>query len=651
MFVKLTKIYVGAAYYPELWNLDEVDKDIERCKSLGINVLRIAEFAWGAMEPKEGFYTFDWLQTVLDKCYAAGISVVLCTPTCTPPRWLLDKYAETRRVNSNGERVEVNSRCHVCKTSTVAREKNREIVTKMAQLFGKHPAVIGWQLDNEIFPYDGGCFCENCKKAFRFYLKEKYGTIENLNKSIGLARWSLCYLDFDEVLPPKNDWLHPALRKLWFDFQCRQICTYLWEQADVIRKYSMAPVGTDMMPHNLLSYYKVNEKLDIIQYNHYDSYDKLWKTAFAYDFLRPIKDRPFWVTETQVGWNGSEYAESGYRPMGNCYANTWLPVAKGAEANMYWLFRTHPNGHEIGHGALYATYGREYRVTDEVRKACEDMAKCQDFLAETKVKSTIAMHYSSVAANLFRVQPLAKNLDYRETLAVKVYKAFADHHVNVDVIDVEHSLDDYSVLYSPFLLSIGDELAESIESWVKNGGTWIVGPMSGVMTDDGTKDAYSPYPLIEKIGGVRLKYQKPIDNDVFTAKWSDGSACKISTWFDAFECEGAKSLAKYSDGEEFGGLSVVCENTVGNGKIIVLGSLLSTDDLFKLSGVYSSVTATENLTVVERTGKKNGFVVVEHSAKQGNITLNKNYRELLSEKTLTGDVIVEPYKVLVLEEI
>ena len=152
-------MYIGAAYYPELWDESEIDHDIEVCKEFGLNTLRIAEFAWSRMEPKEGKFDFDWLQRVMDKLHAAGIKVLLCTPTCTPPRWLFTKYPETKTVMDTGERVEVSSRCHPCKSSPKMREKNRIIVTEMARRFGHHPALIGWQIDNELYVYDNGCHC------------------------------------------------------------------------------------------------------------------------------------------------------------------------------------------------------------------------------------------------------------------------------------------------------------------------------------------------------------------------------------------------------------------------------------------------------------------------------------------------------------
>ena len=185
------QFYIGGAYYPELWDKEEIGRDIARCKEAGVNVLRIGEFSWSELEPREGEYRLDWLKEVVDTLHKNGISTVLCTPSATPPRWLMTKYPETRMVMHDLIRADVSSRCHTCKTSPVMREKNRAIVTRLAETFAHHPGVIGWQIDNEIFPYTSGCYCENCKAAFRKWLKEKFGAISALNKAWGMARWSL----------------------------------------------------------------------------------------------------------------------------------------------------------------------------------------------------------------------------------------------------------------------------------------------------------------------------------------------------------------------------------------------------------------------------------------------------------------------------
>jgi len=645
------KIYVGAAYYPEMWDEGEIDKDIERCKEFGINVLRVGEFAWGKMEPKEGEFNFGWLVKVVDKLYENGISTVMCTPTCTPPRWLMDKYEETRTVGADGKRADVSSRCHVCKTSPVARKKNAVIVTEMAKTFAGHKGIIGWQIDNEIFPYDGGCYCPLCKSAFQGYLKDKWGSIKELNKAWGLARWSLSYDGFEDIKPPyPEQWKHPSLRKAWWDFQCRQIKMYVDEQAEILHSFGAKNVGTDMMPTHRLGYYSVNEKLDVVQFNHYDRAENLSKTAFSYDFMRCVKDKPFWVTETQVGWNGSEYADSGYRPAGNCYANTLLPVARGAEMNMYWLFRTHPNGHEMGHGALFSPAGRAYRVSGEVKLAAEHLERCSQFLTKTEIKSWIALHYSNSAVVSFDCAPIIKNLDYRNILIEKYYTAFA--HYNVDVIDVPHSLNGYKVLISPFL-AVADEngFRERVTEWVKEGGVWLAGPMTDIMNGEVSRYTTAVYGFLEEFAGVYVKYQKPIDNDVFKAEWSDGAECGIGICFDAFElADGTESLAKYTEGE-FSGLSVITQRKIGKGKVILVGSVLSHTDILRLVNVKPIAKASDNVILTARTGEVSGIIAVETHNEEGFAELDGEYLNLINGERVSGRITVPPYGAVALKKL
>lgn len=643
----MKKLYIGAAYYPELWDAAEVDKDIERAKALGLNVLRVGEFAWGKMEPREGEYQFDWLVSVVDKLYAAGIYTVMCTPTCTPPRYMLDKYEEMRNVSEYGVRSQTSWRCHPCKTSPIMREKNREIVTQMAKVFGSHPGVIGWQIDNELYPYGGGCYCPLCREAFRQYIKRQFGTIEALNEAWGMARWSLDYQSFDAINPPLPDqWKHPSLVKAWWDFQCENIRTYIDEQAEILHKYTKAPIGTDMMANNKLGYYQTTKSLDVVQFNHYDTAEALYETEFWYDFLRAVKDKPYWVTETQVGWNGSEFAQNGYRAVGNCYVNTWLPFAHGGEMNMYWLFRAHRNGHELAHGALYTTAGRPYRISQEVKQASQEIAKCQDILAGG-LKAEIALHFSSTAANIFEAAPMLKNFNYTETVRDVFYNAL--RHYNVDVVDTAHSLSGYKVVVSPFLCNATEnDFYQRIVQFVSDGGTWIVGPMSDIMDTNVTKYIDAPYSFLEELVGAYTKYHKPVDNDVFCAEWSDGTPCGVSTCFDGYELEqDTASLAKYIDGE-FAGLTVVAQKEIGAGKVILLGSVPTHSDLQRLVPIKPILAASDNVSLVSR---GDAIIATELENATGYIQLDGQYKDRITDAVLSGKVCVAPYTVLVLEKI
>ena len=182
--------YLGAAYYPEDWPLEQIDQDIALMKELGMNVMRIGEFAWSRMEPEEGKYDWNWLHKVIKKLEQAEIAVILGTPTCTPPIWLVEKYPEVLVMDPDGRRHQHGARRHACPNSPVYREYVKKIVTALAQEFGKAPNLIGWQIDNELYPPPGGCCCPVCLKGFQEWLRKRFDNeIEKLNQAWGTYLW------------------------------------------------------------------------------------------------------------------------------------------------------------------------------------------------------------------------------------------------------------------------------------------------------------------------------------------------------------------------------------------------------------------------------------------------------------------------------
>ena len=641
----MKKYHLGAAYYPELWPASEVDEDIKRCQEYGLDTLRIGEFAWSKMEPEEGRYEFDWLEVVLDKLHDAGIHVILCTPTVTPPRYMLNRYEEMRQVDGHGVRTEVSWRCHPCKTSPIMREKNRLIVEELAKRFGNHPAVIAWQLDNEFFPYnDAGCHCSLCQKAFQDYLREKFHTIDALNEAWGMARWSLDYEDFSAIRDPRpGEWLHPSLAKAWWDFQCRQIHDYALEQATIIRKYSLAPIGTDMMYNNNLPYEDMNEGLDLVQVNHYKKADELHHMTFWYDFLRTLKERPFYVTETQPNWSGGNYAENGDRPLGNTHLNSLLPFLYGGEANLYWHFRAHRNGHELAHGALFTVAGRPIVEMREIALLSKELETLEPILSSKKIKSKIAIHYSSAAANSFKVAPMVKGFDYTARLRDDIHEAFPHH--NVDVIEKSHAVGGYETIISPFLAYMNDEpFLTKMKEFVVNGGQWIIGPLSDIFDDNVTQCTKAPYYHLEELCGATSVYQKRVDS---LRIYGEGEV-PLHLCYDALEPkEGTEVLLRYASGE-FKGYAAITRRKMGKGEIILLGALPPKEYLSGLVRAKKNAIASPNVRLIKR---DNVLIAAEITHEKGTLVLEGSYRDILSKKLYQGLVDIAPYQVLVFEKI
>ena len=163
----------GADYNPDQWldRPDILEQDIELMKKARVNIVSLGIFAWAALEPEEGRFNFDWMAEIIDRLYAAGVSVNLATPTAARPAWMAKKYPEVRRVNAQRQRELYGDRHNHCYTSPVYREKTRIINQELARRFGRHPAVVLWHINNE---YGGECHCELCQQAFRDWPEELY---------------------------------------------------------------------------------------------------------------------------------------------------------------------------------------------------------------------------------------------------------------------------------------------------------------------------------------------------------------------------------------------------------------------------------------------------------------------------------------------
>lgn len=650
--------YLGAAYYPEDWPLEQVDGDIRLMLDAGMNVMRMGEFAWRRMQPSEGVYDFSWLHHVVDRLGSAGIAAILGTPTATPPIWLTERYPEVLAMHdtADGIRAQHGGRRHVCPNNPTYRELCAGIVARMGKEFGRDPNVIGWQIDNEVYPHPSrrGCRCPVCVDCFHRWLRERYGTIEKLNQTWGMDIFSLAFQSFDQIPYPRADtWHHPSLLTAWMSFQADSYIDFIHSQADVLHQYTDAPIGTDMMPTNGISHYDMTRTLDVAQFNHYNSAANLWEATFWMDYLRPLKDRPFWNTETSTCWNGST-AANGYREAGFCRANSWIPIALGGEANLYWLWRAHWSGHEVMHGSVISSAGRPLHIFNEVKEVAAGFKLACEFITGTKPVVDVALHFSELAWWMYEFQPMVNGFSYGRQIIEGVYKPLHDSHVMVDVIDPNAALDRYSVVLSPMLPALDEAgLRARILPWVRAGGIWVVGPLSDVRTVDATKYWSSLFGSLEEWTNTYCLYEIPADPHEFTMRWSDGRESSGAIWYSAFELRStdAEALATYTDGP-LEGLTAVSRTRVGRGQIILLGTLPRPEDLRTLLldiGIDAVPGVTSNLLTVPRKGDAgSGMIVVELENKPAMVTLDHPMRDLISGMRYEGIVDLEPYSVLVL---
>lgn len=653
------KPFLGCAYYPEDWDESQIDFDIAKMKEAGISCARIGEFAWRKMEPKRGVYDFAWLHRVVDALHQAGIAVIMGTPTATPPIWLSKEHPEVFVLQSDGVRKNHGGRRHCCSNNPDYLAACDSIVHAMGREFGKDPAIIGWQLDNEIYTFDAGCICRHCMDNFHKRLEEKYGTIEELNRQWNLNLFSQAYEEFEDIPAAVSAWHNPHIRFEWEMAHHEADTAMMHRHAKILKTYTDAPISTDMMPFLGLDHIKMNEQLDLVMYNHYNEPSNLYGAAFWYDYLRTIKDRPFWVTETATTWNGATGITQFLKPEGYCRVNSWMPIALGGEANMYWLWRQHWAGHELVHGSVISPEGRPCHVFGEVQQLAEEFAKAADFINETKVTTSVAMHCSSLNNNLISQQEIVAGIKYGVELN-HVHKALLSCGCCPDVIGANHTLGGYKLLFSPLMMTLEDgDLSERIAQWVKDGGTWVVGPMTDIRNAIGAHYVDRAMGMLESLLGIRLDYVLPNDNTVLKAQWSDGTPLTCGKIVECYSGV-ANAIASVTGGHSsLEGETIIGRIPCGKGSVILCGTILDEESLqrlcqiaFEAAGVIP-VETTGLVVAAKRTGNgREGFAVCEVAYQPASIELREEMVDLLTgEHHSAGRMEIAPYGVHILENV
>ncbi len=663
----MEKLYMGAAFYPEVYGKDlpTLEQDIAIMKQGGFNVMRIAEFSWSCMEPHDGVFDFAWLHKIVDRLYENGIFTIMCTPSATPPDWMTKKYPETLRMNDDGNRDQHGARRHCCSNSRVYRNYVRRINTRLAREFAGHPAIIGWQLDNEIAPKDRGCSCPACMEKFHERLARKFETVENLNDRWYLKLWSQEYESFEDVPHPhKWTWSHPSLIAEYLEFQSDSNAEFLEEQAETLRENGVAvPIGTDMMPIFTQHYPKTVAPLDVVQFNHYNSRENLWEEGFWFNYMQSLKpDAPFWVTETCTGANGSTSNPAFEYPMGFNRVNSLMPFAFGAAMNNYWLWRAHPGGHELMHGHVITSQGRPVHNFHECEEVAQTLHAAEAFLTGTKADYRgFAMSVSCKSSVMFTAQPTIAGFDYRRQI-LDAWHDFFGSGMMPRLLEPCMPLDGIRVLYSPFLMTLEEgNFAERLKAWIEAGGIWIAGPMTDIRTADGTKYLDSPFGLIEKLTGITCDYGMTAHSIPASVDWN-GKTAGTNIWTDVFTLqEGQEVLAIYRSKEEpspFDGGVAAAYCPVGRGGVIVLGTQPSREALqdvvayaFEKAGMSCGVKSSENVIVVQRSGKEEGIIVCETAYETGSVYLDGEYQDVVTGDTVRGTLELPPYGYQVLRKV
>ena len=359
----------GGDYNPDQWLHDEhvLEEDVRLMKLSHCNIMSIGIFAWAALEPEEGVYTFDWLERVIDRLYENGISVLLATPSGARPAWMSQRYPEVLRVREDGLRNTHGIRHNHCFTSPTYRLKVHEINTRLAERFGKHPGVVGWHVSNE---FSGCCYCDLCKNAFRDYLKREYGSLDEINRNWWTAFWSHTYTDWSQIDPPSRygEDCVMGLNLAWQRFITYQTVDFIKNEIEPLRRLTPdLPVTTNFMNRfDGLDYSKFKDVIDIACWDSYPLWGRdansdaeiALNTAFYHDYIRSILQKPWVLMESTPSVTNWQEVSKLKRP-GMHLLSSMLAVAHGADSIQYFQWRKSRGASEKLHGAVVDHVGHE----------------------------------------------------------------------------------------------------------------------------------------------------------------------------------------------------------------------------------------------------------------------------------------------------
>lgn len=593
---------IGVDYYPEHWDKSLWQEDADRMQKTGVKVVRMAEFAWSRLEPREGIYEFEWLDEVIGLFAERQIQVFLCTPTCTPPLWLFEKYPEVIQVGKDEHTIPIGIRGHRCLNNPVYRQKCKEIITKMVTRYVKNEWVIGYQIDNELEA--NHCCCPVCEDKFRSFVQKKYGTIEDVNKAYGNNVWSGEYSSFSQIRPPFGEhptWLNPSYMLDFNRYASQSTVEYVEFQRELIHSLDKRALITtnNWLCENMPDFYQMFKHLDFVSYDNYPTtvipsdQEELYSHAFHLDLMRGIKQKNFWIMEQLSGNLGSWMPMTSTLQPGMLKGYALQAIAHGADTVLHFRWRTAVSGAEMfWHGILDHSNvpGRRY---EEFCDLCQTVNNWKE-IEGSVIKNKVAILYSSDQEYGFKIQPQVEGMHYFTQLKA-YHDAFTCLGVGVDIIDWLSDLSDYDVVVAPTLYVTNSLIEKNLKEFVQRGGHFVLTNRSGVK-DSENKCIMSPLPAIfSEMMGVTVREYDPIGLkkqkieivdelwkqdicDTCTKNGTDvmetSEAITCSLWCDILDSQKAEVLANY-DENFYQGNAAITQNEYGKGIAYYAGTVLN----------------------------------------------------------------------------
>lgn len=669
------RLRLGVCYYPEHWPGELWDDDLKRMLDCGIDVVRIAEFAWCLFEPREGAFDFALFDRFMDLTVRRGMKVIFGTPTATPPAWLTHAYPEVLNAQPDGTMYRHGLRRHYNYNSPKYRELTARIVEELGAHYGDHPQIIGWQIDNELNCETDEFHSEADHRAFRAYLKEKYTTLENLNEKMGGVVWSQSYSHWDQVhlrRPTVGGQFNPHMlleEKRFFSKSAAEYCAL---QAEILRKYvGDRFITTNGLFKNLDYTALVGPSIDFLTFDSYPNF------AYAVD-ARPthplLKERMlamrldetralspgFGIMEQQSGANGwTGRMEAPMPRPGQMRLWSMQSVAHGADFVCYFRWRTAPAGTEIYWHGLNDYDNRPNRRIEELRAIHRDFEKLSAVAgAEVRAKVALAREYHNdwdAAQDRWLGRPA-------EVSYPGWYAACQKLHAPCDYVFLSpgttaESLSKYALIVYPHPAILTEKTAALLKAYAEGGGTVLFGARTGYKDEFGRCPMRPmPGPALE-ITGARVDDYTFIgpDDAPGMALWG-GESLECAVFNDILSpaVPDARIEATFS-GNYYSGAPALISRGIGKGRAYYFGGAFSESAAelflkkFKLAEPYADALNLPpecELSVRAKGGDVYAFCL-NYTRRCQTVCLRRPLRELLSGREISGSLQLPPFGVAV----
>jgi beta-galactosidase len=549
----------GVDYYPEHWPESRWETDARLMQEMGLQVVRLAEFAWNKLEPAAGRFDFAWLDRAIAVLAARGLKVVLGTPSAAPPAWMIEAHPDILPVDSEGRTRGFGGRHHDCQSNPTYRRQVARIVTAMAEHYGGDSRVVGWQTDNELGnSHQDTCHCGHCRRAFQTWLERRYGSIGNLNQSWGTVFWSQTYDTFAQVPTPALTLTahSPSLLLDWKRFHSDLIVDFQQQQIDLLRPRTPG----QFLTHNFMGYADVVDYFDLaapLDFVSHDQYPSgFWDTppgrspaalASALDLMAGLKGKAFWIMEQQAGPTGWQIMARTPRP-GQLALWAAQSVARGADTVVFFRWRSCTVGTEqYWHGILphNGVPGRRYQ---ELRTLVQSLSPVMPRFEGALPNAEVALLHSYEQNWAFEIQPHHPELDY-VTVMEGLHAAFYHNNVPAAFVSPQAELAEYKLVVAPLLFLDLPGVAERLKNYVERGGHLVLTARTGVKNQANVclTDAALPGPYGELLGIEILDYDCLRGIDVPVAAGPVGGQGRL--WWDVVTLRGATVIAKATGGD------------------------------------------------------------------------------------------------------